>query len=619
MLPEAAAAQLYIPIQSWQTRVLCLQPGQAEEPLVATLQVGALIHDSGVALDWHSSEIVTYEAISYTWGSASSLHSIAVNNALTFVNASLAGALRRFRLTNTVRWLWADQLCINQSDVAEKSVQVQNMFKIFRKAKHVLAWLGPLEGYQELTAEEMRLSRDAAFEHRLKYASTLCASPWPFRAWVQQEVFAARELTLFCGPMEMTLDEYKRVVHNTHRWDIERRTRQAPGLDRVLAGLRASPENVAALERAKVVMASQTLEDVYERRMKPRMSQAEKNARADAAFRNESPTAMAAVWEDEADERRCEDEWEAVKRTRLELVLTRSCELAVSDPRDHVYALVGMSHERTSSNVMSGGGPNDLTSSGVGLYIDYSRSTKQVFQDAMKCILLRNRSLWLLERCREYIAEDFPGSGLASWAVDWRDTRLETVHEALRFPLIDPDAVRLRWRPSDNENVLRIEGYRVAEIMSVRARAALAGKRHGDMLLAVETHLQPASVTPGSGRRHAAADIRARGETRVTAWRGQPSRVYWGAIDLPYQPSTRDLLARLTGSESIALLRRQPNGSFRIAGFVPSYQLRSADASTVGDFLDSAVQISNLEPVEMLQKDLVTETYPEAVEVFDLE
>ena len=38
--------------------------------------------------------------------------------------------------------LWIDSICINQSDLAEKSSQVNLMRRIYRKAKRVIVWLG---------------------------------------------------------------------------------------------------------------------------------------------------------------------------------------------------------------------------------------------------------------------------------------------------------------------------------------------------------------------------------------------------------------------------------------------------------------------------------------------
>jgi hypothetical protein len=58
---------------------------------------------------------------------------------------NLRDALVRLRLTNEARIVWADALCIAQSDEEEKSSQVRRMGSIFHCAKRVVVWLGHVE------------------------------------------------------------------------------------------------------------------------------------------------------------------------------------------------------------------------------------------------------------------------------------------------------------------------------------------------------------------------------------------------------------------------------------------------------------------------------------------
>jgi hypothetical protein len=39
-------------------------------------------------------------------------------------------------------WIWADSLCLNQSNEKEKESQIPRMGEIFGRAEHVIAWLG---------------------------------------------------------------------------------------------------------------------------------------------------------------------------------------------------------------------------------------------------------------------------------------------------------------------------------------------------------------------------------------------------------------------------------------------------------------------------------------------
>ncbi|KAH7304739.1 heterokaryon incompatibility protein-domain-containing protein [Stachybotrys elegans] len=130
----------YRPLEgSGTTRLLTLLPGQPDDPLVGTL--------NSVPID----SAPSYEALSYVWaepGPPGSSLEILIHNGdngqgvLTLQGGSIFAALRQLRLPNRPRQIWADQCCINQDDLAEKSRQVQDMHLIFRKAAHILVWLG---------------------------------------------------------------------------------------------------------------------------------------------------------------------------------------------------------------------------------------------------------------------------------------------------------------------------------------------------------------------------------------------------------------------------------------------------------------------------------------------
>jgi len=175
-MPEihpVGAGELYTPIASWQTRILRLHSssGGQKDILRADLLVAGLVHDEGVVFGMGNEQPTTYEAISYSWGPDNATEPIIVNGLRRHINPSpLADALRRFRLPEESRYLWADAICINQGDNAEKSMQVRSMFTIFRKARRVLAWLGDegAGGSQALASYIARCSRlvDTAFRSK---------------------------------------------------------------------------------------------------------------------------------------------------------------------------------------------------------------------------------------------------------------------------------------------------------------------------------------------------------------------------------------------------------------------------------------------------------------------
>lgn len=116
-------------------RFLVLQPGSGSDPLVGSLQIGSLAPAD-------IEQLPPYEAISYVWGSGSRQYELTCDGAVLPLTQSIYDALNRVRLPDQPRRLWADQVCINQDDIPERSQQVKLMNLVYRNAKSVLVWLG---------------------------------------------------------------------------------------------------------------------------------------------------------------------------------------------------------------------------------------------------------------------------------------------------------------------------------------------------------------------------------------------------------------------------------------------------------------------------------------------
>ncbi|CAH0051648.1 unnamed protein product [Clonostachys solani] len=200
----------YRPLESQRTiRTLLLQPGQPGQEVSCSLQHASLDHNRP-----------KYEALSYAWGDVLNTRQICVDGSTARITASLHSALAQFRHPTDPRLLWADALCINQKDTAEKTVQVQLMADIYRYAAQVLVWLGPdAEGLEEflptlhgaselISAIEARYNTEpeAAIEMqrgmmRLAWEPILelFLRPWFTRKWVVQEVALAKHVVMCCG------------------------------------------------------------------------------------------------------------------------------------------------------------------------------------------------------------------------------------------------------------------------------------------------------------------------------------------------------------------------------------------------------------------------------------
>jgi hypothetical protein len=119
-------------------RLLKLQPdssGPETSQICITLQE--------ISLDDH----ISYESVSYTWaseyGDQERSSPIECNkDGFIMVTTNCEAALRRLRLTESVRILWLDAICINQDDSTERIQQVILMRAIYSNVSNVLVWLG---------------------------------------------------------------------------------------------------------------------------------------------------------------------------------------------------------------------------------------------------------------------------------------------------------------------------------------------------------------------------------------------------------------------------------------------------------------------------------------------
>ncbi|KAE8381526.1 heterokaryon incompatibility protein-domain-containing protein [Aspergillus bertholletiae] len=130
---RVSGSDLYRPLKSpLNTRLITLLPNKNfAAPIECTVDEAEL--GSGQE----------YEALSYVWGDRSSPRSIVLNGKAIEVTVNLEAAIRHLRPREGLpRIIWIDALCINQSDVAERTEQVARMDNIYRQAGRVIIWLG---------------------------------------------------------------------------------------------------------------------------------------------------------------------------------------------------------------------------------------------------------------------------------------------------------------------------------------------------------------------------------------------------------------------------------------------------------------------------------------------
>ena len=164
-----------------------------------------------------------YEAISYAWGDTTSCTPIFLDDKIFYNTVSLYEALIHLRHDSRgkVRVLWADAICINQSDTKERNYQVQQMSSIYRLANDVVVWLGPRTGigkkafsflskHRDLTTPNgkfsqrdedgiLKVATDPQYIPGWKALCELLSHPWFQRAWIIQEIILTKKATIFFG------------------------------------------------------------------------------------------------------------------------------------------------------------------------------------------------------------------------------------------------------------------------------------------------------------------------------------------------------------------------------------------------------------------------------------
>lgn len=117
-----------------QIRLFHLRPGKRDEPLHVDLFTALL------------DEEPQFYALSYVWGDPAARCNLYINECQFSVTANLATALKLLRDEKMSITVWADAICIDQSNIPERNHQVAQMRSLYRSAKRVYACLGEVSG-----------------------------------------------------------------------------------------------------------------------------------------------------------------------------------------------------------------------------------------------------------------------------------------------------------------------------------------------------------------------------------------------------------------------------------------------------------------------------------------
>jgi hypothetical protein len=230
-----------------------------------------------------------------------------------------------------VAFCWIDQLCINQEDLQERSEQVQFMREIYTKAIRTLVWLGNAEADSDLAMiflKELEAATSPAdfllstLENRREDSlyealeHLFIERPYWQRVWIIQEVICATDVVVHCG-----------------RYSVS------------LAAMHCFTEMVGA--------AWLRLDDYF-------------------AMQYHAKFQFSLSWHGHAKLRKQLTDGAQTRRSLLEL-LDQHKSASCTDPRDRIYALIGLSYLDNSDH--------------PGLKIDYTRSISQVYRGAAQAVI----------------------------------------------------------------------------------------------------------------------------------------------------------------------------------------------------------------------------------------
>ena len=356
-----------------------------------------------------------YTCLSYCWGSTATTKEISVikpNKHLPDgtcegpeyrfnVTANLEAALRHIRSLTARPLIWADAVCINQSDLVERAHQVGMMQRIYSLSMQTLIWLGDADADSDLAvdyaihirrilarAEDLDMNQvegglhcgrvrgllrgELAFTKEevshpdfiaLRHATRrLLARPWFRRVWVLQEVNRSSAVVAICGSKACQWQDIRHLG--------------------VL-------ENRVTLWEGSIPWADQHQASVDS-------AGNDGNATAQDEERTDD---LPEIWYFLASE--CKDD-------RLpsigELVFRRG-QIQATDPRDQVFALFGISREcqHASTRHLAGFQPN------------YSKTVVEVYTDFTRAVIEATGNLDILSAVNTFQYDRQRRQGMPSW------------------------------------------------------------------------------------------------------------------------------------------------------------------------------------------------------------
>ncbi|KAK1081477.1 hypothetical protein LTR33_004655 [Friedmanniomyces endolithicus] len=190
----------YRPLKPREFRILLLSNEERNGPKSLQCELRTLNIDTNLA----------YVALSYTWGDSGDFATITLGSVRIRAQRNLVEALRTlYNLGH--RLVWADALCINQTDLAERGVQVSLMRNVFERAQEVLIFLDSVSDRASVPEPLLGLlcashadtvcflsKAEVVMQDMRSYAvlRNLLKSRYWQRAWIIQEIAVASRVNV---------------------------------------------------------------------------------------------------------------------------------------------------------------------------------------------------------------------------------------------------------------------------------------------------------------------------------------------------------------------------------------------------------------------------------------
>lgn len=182
-------------------RLLVIQPGQPGSEVHCNLIYTTLS-------SCHDNIFDHYTALSYVWGDPIDNRVIFVNGTIFEVTKNLSDALENIRHEHQHLRLWADAICIDQSNYAERNIQVALMRQIYSFASFTIIYLGkPTTDYCDSLLAAMSLG-STKFDRNSRHtiATQILSRAWFTRVWTYQELVLSRTPWIQCGRRRVKWD-----------------------------------------------------------------------------------------------------------------------------------------------------------------------------------------------------------------------------------------------------------------------------------------------------------------------------------------------------------------------------------------------------------------------------